>query len=217
MDPIGDGCASAQIRLGLLNPLTLFEPIERYIQQVKRVTASEFVGIDEKVAKIQEAGQVLLRETDEHYKTFTEQLEERRKELKTILYPPTPSIPEELQRAVTQMSALVEKFALRERLVRTWHAVSADEIVRAYEQALAMEEALLVEIFEAYAEEVLKLKGDERALTAFRQRREQARESRVSPAQLEAREELGEIHRLEKAMELLRSAIASIVFTPSPN
>lgn len=200
----------------LVNPLTLLEPLERYIQEVKRITGLEAVSVDEKMARIRDVGRELSREMGEHYAVFARQLDNRRRELLGILSEPRPDPGGDLRRLLGEMRAVVEKFELREGLTRGWFAEASAEILRAYERSLATGDTAALELFEAYAEDFLALKGDPTSLAAFRARREEARQSRLTPAQLRAQEELREIERLEAAMRLMESAIQSIVAKVEP-
>jgi len=206
-EPKGSGHPS----IWLLNLLTLLEPLDLYMKEVKRVAAIEALPINEKMRMIQEAGGFLSREMEARFGSFTAQLEERKKELEQILNPPRPALAEELRRLLAGLNAIVEKIALRERLLDRWMASSPDEILRAYEESLAQGEADAVEMFETYAEEVLKRKGDLAALTAFRERRERSRDLRLTPEQRRTKQELMEQEKLEISMRLMHSVITSIL------
>jgi hypothetical protein len=195
----------------LLNLLTLLEPLDLYMKEVKRVAAIEALPINEKMRMIQEAGGFLSREMEARFGSFTAQLEERKKELEQILNPPRPDLAEELRRLLAGLNAIIEKIALRERLLDRWLASSPDEILRAYEESLSQGQADTVEMFETYAEEVLKRKGDLAALTAFRERRERSRDSLLTPEQRRTKQELMEQEKLEISMRLMHSVITSIL------
>jgi hypothetical protein len=206
-EPKGSGHPS----IWLLNLLTLLEPLDLYMKEVKRVAAIEALPINEKMRMIQEAGGFLSREMEARFGSFTAQLEERKKELEQILNPPRPDLAEELRRLLAGLNAIVEKIALRERLLDRWMASSPDEILRAYEESLAQGQADAVEMFETHAEEVLKRKGDLAALTAFRERRERSRDLRLTPEQRKTKQELMEQEKLEISMRLMHSVITSIL------
>jgi hypothetical protein len=206
-EPKGSGHPS----IWLLNLLTLLEPLDLYMKEVKRVAAIEALPINEKMRMIQEAGGFLSREMEARFGSFTAQLEERKKELEQILNPPRPDLAEELRRLLAGLNVIVEKIALRERLLDRWMASSPDEILRAYEESLAQGQADAVEMFETYAEEVLKRKGDLAALTAFRERRERSRDLRLTPEQRRTKQELMEQEKLEISMRLMHSVITSIL------
>jgi hypothetical protein len=206
-EPKGSGHPS----IWLLNLLTLLEPLDLYMKEVKRVAAIEALPINEKMRMIQEAGGFLSREMEARFGSFTAQLEERKKELEQILNPPRPDLAEELRRLLAGLNAIVEKIALRERLLDRWMASSPDEILRAYEESLAQGEADAVEMFETYAEEILKRKGDLAALTTFRERRERSRDLRLTPEQRRTKQELMEQEKLEISMRLMHSVITSIL------
>lgn len=206
-EPKGSGHPS----IWLLNLLTLLEPLDLYMKEVKRVAAIEALPINEKMRMIQEAGGFLSREMEARFGSFTAQLEERKKELEQILNPPRPDLAEELRRLLAGLNVIVEKIALRERLLDRWMASSPDEILRAYEESLAQGQTDAVEMFETYAEEVLKRKGDLAALTAFRERRERSRDLRLTPEQRRTKQELMEQEKLEISMRLMHSVITSIL------
>jgi hypothetical protein len=206
-EPKGSGHPS----IWLLNLLTLLEPLDLYMKEVKRVAAIEALPINEKMRMIQEAGGFLSREMEARFGSFTAQLEERKKELEQILNPPRPDLAEELRRLLAGLNAIVEKIALRERLLDRWMASSPDKILRAYEESLAQGQADAVEMFETHAEEVLKRKGDLAALTAFRERRERSRDLRLTPEQRKTKQELMEQEKLEISMRLMHSVITSIL------
>jgi hypothetical protein len=206
-EPKGSGHPS----IWLLNLLTLLEPLDLYMKEVKRVAAIEALPINEKMRMIQEAGGFLSREMEARFGSFTAQLEERKKELEQILSPPRPDLAEELRRLLAGLNAIIEKIALRERLLDRWMASSPDEILRAYEESLAQGQADAVEMFETYVEEVLKRKGDLAALTTFRERRERSRDLRLTPEQRRTKQELMEQEKLEISMRLMHSVITSIL------
>lgn len=206
-EPKGSGHPS----IWLLNLLTLLEPLDLYMKEVKRVAAIEALPINEKMRMIQEAGLFLSREMEARFGSFTAQLEERKKELEQILNPPRHNLAEELRRLLAGLNAIIEKIALRERLLDRWLASSPDEILHAYEESLAQGQVDAVEMFETYAEEVLKRKGDLAALTAFRERRERSRDSLLTPEQRRTKQELMEQEKLEISMRLMHSVITSIL------
>jgi hypothetical protein len=195
----------------LLNLLHLLEPLDLYLKEVKRIAALEPPLIDEKMRMIQEAGGVLSREMETRFESFTAQLEERKKELEQILNPSRPDPAADLRYHLSELSAAVEKITLRDQLTERWWASTPEEITRGYEEALANGKEETVELYEAYAEEVLKRRGDVSALAAFRERRDRELDKRLTPDQRRTKQELMEQEKLEISMRLMHSVISSIL------
>lgn len=195
----------------LLNLLALLEPLDQYIQEIKKLAALESLTINEKMARIRAVGRALSREMEGSYEGFARQLEQRIRELETILNPPKPDFGEQLQRLLIEMSRVVEKIGLRERMTKRWETELPEDIVRAYEESFAAGEPVVVEIFEVYAEDILERKANEAALETFRERRERARESRLTPGQLKAKHELMELERFGNSMRVIHSVLASVL------
>jgi len=193
--------------LWFLDLLALLEPVEQFTAEVKRITALESLDFTERMTMIQEAGTALLREMEGRFETFTKQLEERKKELQDIVNPPQPDVIEQMRRLLMEMSAVVQKVALREELMKRWETESRQEILRSYEESLAARETDIVEMFETYAEDILERKGDKASVAAFRERAEGARDSRLTPAQLRAKQELKELERVGSSLGVIFSDI----------
>ncbi len=206
-----DSKRSGQASLWLLNLLGLLEPLDQYIHEVKKIATLEPLAVDEKITRIREASGILSQEMEGRFEALADQLQERKRELENILNPPKPDLRDEVQRLLLEMSVVLDQIALREQLKGRWEAQSSIEILRAYEERLGAGDTVTVEMFEAYAEDILKRKGDEDTLAAFRERSERARESRLTPAQVRARQELQELEKLETFMRLMSLVIASIV------
>lgn len=211
-----EGERPPQRHLWLLNLLTLLEPLDQYIREIKRITGLESLDVNEKLTMIRQAGGAVSVDLEAHFEAFSGQLRERRAELERALAPPRPAPVEEMQRLLAAVAAALEEIALRDQLMRQWGGESPDEICRAYEASLAAGDAARVELFEAYAEEVLARKGNEAALAAFRQRREQAKESRFTPEQVRAKEELREVEYLETSFQILRTGLLSVLKPADP-
>jgi len=156
---------------------------------------------------IREARSALLREMEGRFETFTKQLEERKKELQDIVYPPQPDVIEQMRRLLMEMSVVVQKVALREELMKRWETESPQEILRSYEDSLAARETDIVEMFETYAEDILERKGNKASVAAFRERVEGARDSRLAPVQLRAKQELKELERVGSSFGVIFSDI----------
>jgi len=195
--------------LWFLDLLALLEPVEQFTAEVKRITALESLDFTEKMTMIQEAGSALLREMEGRFETFTKQLEERKKELQDIINPPQPDLIEQMRRLLMEMTAVVQKVALREELMKRWETELPQEILRSYEKSLAAREGITVEIFETYAEDVLERKGDKASVAAFRERVEGTRDSRLTPMQLRAKQELKELERVGLSIRTVFSDITA--------
>ena len=194
--------------LWFLDLLALLEPVEQFTAEVKRITALESLDFTERMTMIQEAGTALLREMEGRFETFTKQLEERKKELQDIVNPPQPDVIEQMRRLLVEMSAVVQKVALREELMKRWETESPQEILRSYEESLAARESVTVEMFETYAEDILERKGNKASVAALRERAEGARDSRLTPSQLRAKQELKELERVGSSLRAIFTEIA---------
>ncbi len=194
--------------LWFLDLLALLEPVEQFTNEVKRITALESLDFTERMTMIQEAGSALLREMEGRFETFTQQLEERKKELQDIIKLPQPDVIEQMRRLLMEMSVVVQKVALREELMKRWETESPQEILRSYEESLAAREGVAVEMFETYAEDILERKGNKASVAAFRERVEGARDSRLTPVQLRAKQELKELERVGSSLHAIFLEIA---------
>jgi len=194
--------------LWFLDLLALLEPVVQFTAEVKRITALDSLDFTERMTMIQEAGTALLREMEGRFETFTKQLEERKKELQDIIKLAQPDVIEQMRRLLMEMSAVVQKVALREELMKRWETESPQEILRSYEESLAARETDIVEMFEAYAEDILERKGNKASVAAFRERVEGARDPRLTPVQLRAKQELKELERVGSSFGVIFSDIA---------
>jgi len=194
--------------LWFLDLLALLEPVEQFTAEVKRITALESLDFTERMTMIREAGSALLREMEGRFETFTKQLEERKKELQDIIKLPQPDVIEQMRRLLMEMSVVVQKVALREELMKRWETESPQEILRSYEESLAAQETDIVEMFEAYAEDILERKGNKASVAAFRERVEGARDPRLTPVQLRAKQELKELERVGSSLGTIFTEIA---------
>jgi len=189
--------------LWFLDLLVLLEPIEKFTIEVKGIIALESLDFTEKMTMIRESCSPILQEMERRFKTFTKQLEERKKELQDIINPPQPDLIEQMRRLLMEMTAVVQKVALREELMKRWETESPQEILRSYEESLAAREGITVEIFETYAEDVLERKGDKASVAAFREQAEGTRGSRRTPVQLRAKQELKELERVGSSLHAI--------------
>ena len=64
-------------------------------------------------------------------------------------------------------------------------------------------------MFEAYAEDILERKGNKASVAAFRERVEGARDPRLTPVQLRAKQELKELERVGSSLRAIFSDIAA--------
>ncbi len=195
--------------LWFLDLLALLEPVEQFTNEVKRIIALESLDFTGKMTMIRESCSPLLQEMENRFETFTKQLEERKKELQDIVHLPKLDFVEQIQRLLREMTAVVQKVALREELTKRWEAVSPEEILRSYEDSLAAREAVTVEMFEAYAEDILERKGNKASVAAFRERAEGARDARLTSEQLRAKQELKELERVGSSLRAIFLEIAA--------
>jgi len=195
--------------LWFLDLLTLLEPIEQFTDEVKKITALEALDFTEKMTMIREARSGLLRELEERFKTFGKQLEDRKKELQDIVNPLKPDFTEQIRLLLKEMTAVVEKMMLREELTKKWEARSPEEVLRSYEDTLEAEDNVTLEIFEAYAGDILERKGNKAAVDAFRERADEAINSRLTPLQLKAKQELKALKRVGSSLHTIFVEIAS--------
>ncbi len=197
--------------LWFLDLLALLEPVEQFTNEVKRITTLESLDFTERMTMIREARSALLREMASRFETFTTQLEERKNELQDIVNPPKPDLIEQMRHLLMEMSVVVQKVALREELTKRWEAQSPEEVLRSYEDSLEAQDNVTVEMFEAYAEDILERKGNKAAVDAFRERAEEAIDSRLTSEQLRAKQELKELERVGSSLHTIFVEIASSI------
>jgi len=197
--------------LWFLDLLALLEPVEQFTNEVKRIAALESLDFTERMTMIREARSALLREMASRFETFTTQLEERKNELQDIVNPPKPDLIEQMRHFLMEMSVVVQKVALREELTKRWEAQSPEEVLRSYEDSLEAQDNVTVEMFEAYAEDILERKGNKAAVDAFRERAEEAIDSRLTSEQLRAKQELKELERVGSSLHTIFVEIASSI------
>jgi len=123
-----------------------------------------------------------------------------KKLLSAIICVPKPDLIEQMRHLLMEMSAVVQKVALRAELTKRWEAVSPEEILRSYEDSLAAREAVTVEMFEAYAEDILERKGNKASVAAFGER--------LTSEQLRAKQELKELERVGSSLHAIFLEIA---------
>jgi hypothetical protein len=108
-----------------------------------------------------------------------------------------------------EMTAAVQKMTLREELKKRWEAESPEEILRSYEDSLKGRETTKVEVFESYAEEILERKGNYASVAAFRERAAREIDSRLTPVQLKAKEELLELKSVGSSLHAIFQELMS--------
>jgi len=197
--------------LWFLDLLALLEPVEQFTNEVKRIAALESLDFTERMTMIREARSALLREMASRFETFTTQLEERKNELQDIVNPPKPDLIEQMRHLLMEMSVVVQKVALREELTKRWEAQSPEEVLRSYEDSLEAQDNVTVEMFEAYAEDILERKGNKAAVDAFRERAEGTIDARLTSEQLRAKQELKELERVGSSLHTIFVEIASSI------
>jgi len=132
-----------------------------------------------------------------------------KKLLSAIICVRKPDLIEQMRHLLMEMSVVVQKVALREELTKRWEAQSPEEILRSYENSLAARDAVTVEMFEAYAEDILERKGNKASVAAFRERAEGARDARLTSEQLRAKQELKELERVGSSLRAIFLEIAA--------
>ncbi len=86
--------------------LTLLEPIEKFTDEVKKITALEALDFTEKMTMIREARSGLSRELEERFETFGKQLKDRKKELQDIVNPPKPDFAEQMRLLLKEVASI---------------------------------------------------------------------------------------------------------------
>jgi len=207
-----DGTNEIDLRsLWFLDLLSLLEPIEQFTDEVKKITALDYLNFTEKMRMIREARSGLLQELEERFETFGKQLEDRKKELQDIVNPSKPDFSENMRLLLMEMTTVVEKMTLREELRKKWEAESPQEILKSYAESLEAQDDIAVEMFEAYAGDILEGKGNKAAVDAFRERAEEAIDSSLTPLQLKAKQELKELERVGSSLHTIFVEIASSI------
>ena len=207
-----DGTKEIDLRsLWFLDLLSLLEPIEKFSDEVKKVSALDYLNYTEKMTMIREARSGLLRELEERFEAFSNQVEVRKKELREIVNPPKPDFTEQMRLLLMEMTAVVEKMTLRKELTKRWETESPEEILRSYEDSLEANDDITVEMFEDYAGDILERKGNKWAVSAFRERAERAINERLTPVQFKAKQELKELERLGSSLRTIFLEIVSSI------
>lgn len=112
--------------------------------------------------------------------------------------------------ALQELSRVISRMALKEKLTRTWEEQTATALLAGYQEALAEGDIDKVELFEAEAERFLTRKGDLQALAKFVALKAQPLESRLTPAQREAKAALQELNRIKEEAALGMCLLASV-------
>jgi len=207
-----DGTKEIDLRsLWFLDLLSLLEPIEKFSDEVKKISGLDYLNYTEKMEMIREARSRLLREMEERFETFSNQVQVRKKELREIVNPPKPDITEQMRLLLMEMTAVVEKMTLRKGLTKRWETESPEEILRSYEDSLEANDDITVEMFEDYAGDILERKGNKAAMTSFKEREERAINERLTPGQFKAKQELKELERLGSSLRTIFMEIVSSI------
>jgi len=188
--------------LWFLDFLALLEPIEQFTNEVKRIITLESLDSTGKMTMIRESCSPILQEMENRFEKFTMQLEERKRELHDIIYLPKLDFVEQMRRLLRERSAVVLKVARREELMKP------EEILRSYGDSLAAQDNVNVEMFEAYAEDILERKGNKASVAAFGERAEGTRDARLTSEQLRAKQELKELERVGSSLHAIFLEIA---------
>jgi hypothetical protein len=113
-------------------------------------------------------------------------------------------------KALQELARVIARVSLKEKLTRAWEEQSAATLLAEYQEALAAGDTDTTEIFEAEAERFLARKGDPQAVARFVALKTQPLESRLTPAQREAKAGLRELSRIKEEAALAMCLLASI-------
>ncbi|MFQ5847335.1 MAG: hypothetical protein ACE5IQ_06615 [Candidatus Methylomirabilales bacterium] len=143
-------------------------------------------------------------------KADTDAIELFEAEAERLLARKNEDLAEQALKAVFELARTITRFSLKEKLTRAWEDQPASALLAAYQEALAKADTDAIELFEAEAERLLARKGDPQALSAFATLRAQPLESRLTPAQREAKATLQELRRIKEEAALAMCLLASI-------
>jgi len=113
-------------------------------------------------------------------------------------------------KALDGLSRSIARFYWTEKITRAWEDQSAAAILANYQAALAAGDTDTIEIFEGEAERVLARKGDPQALATFLTLKAQPLDSRLTPAQRQAKAALEELRRIKEEAALSICLLASV-------
>jgi len=157
------------------------------------------------------SGAALLAEYQEALlRGDNEKLEIFESEAQGVLAGKKEDLAEQCLKALQELDRVIARFSLKEKLTHAWEEQSAAALLAEYEEALAAGDTDTIEIFEAEAERFLARKGDPQAVARFVALKAQPLESRLTPAQWEAKAALQELSRIKEEAALAMCLLASI-------
>lgn len=171
---------------------------EEFIAEVRAIMAVQGLSTADAKEKIKGKQQVLLQETEELLNNFRVKVIEKEQEFETVLYPEQEDLIEGARKAVRDLYRVIDRFALKEKLLRRWKEQSSSAMLAEYQQALRDDHLDRIEIFEAEAERYLARKGDPEVLSKFATLRAQSLDPRLTPTQKKAKTALAELHRIKQ-------------------
>ena len=171
---------------------------EEFIAEVRAIMAVQGLSTADAKEKIKGKQQVLLQETEELLNDFRVKVIEKEQGFETVLYPEQEDLIEGARKAVRDLYRVIDRFALKEKLLRRWKEQSSSAMVAEYQQALRDDHLDRIEIFEAEAERYLARKGDPEVLSKFATLRAQSLDPRLTPTQKKAKTALAELHRIKQ-------------------
>lgn len=171
---------------------------EEFIAEVRAIMAEQGLSTADAKEKIKEKQQVLLQETEELLNNFRVKVIEKEQEFEAVLHPEQEDLIEGARKAVRDLNRVIDRFALKEKLLRRWKEQSASAMLAEYQQALRDDHLDRIEIFEAEAERYLARKGDPEVLSKFATLRAQSLDPRLTPTQKKAKTALAELHRIKQ-------------------
>lgn len=171
---------------------------EEFIAEVRAIMAVQGLSTADAKEKIKGKQQVLLQETEELLNNFRVKVIEKEQEFETVLYPEQEDLIEGARKAVRDLYRVIDRFGLKEKLLRRWKEQSSSAMLAEYQQALRDDHLDRIEIFEAEAERYLARKGDPEVLSKFATLRAQSLDPLLTPTQKKAKTALAELHRIKQ-------------------
>ena len=154
---------------------------EEFIAEVRAIMAVQGLSTADAKEKIKGKQQVLLQETEELLNNFRVKVIEKEQEFEAVLHPEQEDLIEGARKAVRDLYRVIDRFALKEKLLRRWKEQSSSAMLAEYQQALRDDHLDRIEIFEAEAERYLARKGDPEVLSKFATLRAQSLDPRLTP------------------------------------
>jgi hypothetical protein len=195
---------------GILHPVRQDLPaqardaIKKLSQIVRRFS------LRHKLTQGQSSADLLTEYQEALYKGDLEKIEVFEAEAERFLADKKDDLAEQALKALQDLARVIARFSLKEKLTRAWEEQSAAEFLGEYEEALAAADTDTIEVFEAEAERLLARKGDPQAEARFVALKSQPRESRLTPAQREAKAALQELSRIKEEAALAMCVLASM-------